>query len=355
MTLRSEPGQAEGPLEYVEKDLLELIERATGSGESCLRAVADLKAMRLRQRMAHELVNLVQEGMHPAVRATAAQVLGYHGAARIFSEIQATLSSCVKEEPDLIAAKSITFALKDTDATWALMRDRRAPVAAEAVLGAPLADAGQEALLGCFFDGPEPEVEQLMLHRVQTGQVDAVRVVHFLFTANFPESRGDPTPRVERLFHALDPVFLFRALVEAGDDIQRTYQEIWPGIRRRERKRALLEIFEDILRENRVPEGLVREIVTRVGADERFSEKYRRFVQALIKQLDAAGATLVDQAEAIGPDAGRDGLSRLGDLLAVLVRWVPETGARIQAVTATWEPILPGVQIKAFHAGRGRT
>ncbi|MDA0746802.1 MAG: hypothetical protein O2954_09800, partial [bacterium] len=116
------------------------------------------------------------------------------------------------------------------------------------------------------------------------------------------------------------------------------------------------EIFEDILRENRVPEGLVREIVTRVGADERFSEKYRRFVQALIKQLDAAGgATLVDQAEAIGPDAGRDGLSRLGDLLAVLVRWVPETGARIQAVTATWEPILPGVQIKAFHAGRGRT
>ncbi len=343
-------------LETLARLLEALVRQAseTEAGDERMAAVAELKAMRMCQQVAHVLCDCVRTGAHPAWRATAAGALGYHGAAAAFPELQEALLAHAREEPDLVVAKAIAFALRDTQEALALLDHGQVGVAAEAVLGVTLSEVGWTALMARFFDGVDGQVEALMLRRVQAGEEAVARVVSFLLTADFPEDRVGLTPRVFRLFGALPQPALFAALVGVEEEIRRTHKEIWPGIQRRGRKRALMEIFEDRVREDGASEALLEALLERTVEDEGFWDRYLRFVRSLLRTLDAEGTDVVmDRVERIAGEINREEIARLAEFLVALVQAVPATGLRVQKVLGRWEAILPGVQVKAFHARLG--
>ncbi len=343
-------------LETLARMLEALVRQAseTGAGDERMAAVAELKAMRMCHQTAHVLCDCVRTGAHPAWRATAAGALGYHGAAAAFPELQKALLVQAREEPDLVVAKAIAFALRDTQEALALLDHGQVGVATEAVLGATLSEVGWTAFLARFFDGVDGEVEALMLRRIQAEEEAVVRVVSFLLTADFPEGRADPTLRVFRLFGALPQPALFAALVGVEGEIRRTYKEIWPGIHRWERKRALMEIFEDRVRRDGASEALLEALLERTVEDEGFCDRYLRFVRSLLRTLDAEGADVVlGRVERIADGISREEVARLAEFLVALAQAVPATGLRVQKALGRWEAILPGVQVKAFHARLG--
>jgi len=341
----------------LDDDALEaLVRRAseTEAGGERMAAVAALKAMRMRQRAAHVLCNYVRAGAHPAWRATAAGVLGYHKAASVFLELQEGLLAHGQQERDRVVAKTIAFALRGTPRVLALLDHGQAGVVAEAVLGAPLSEAGWTALLGRVFEGVDGEVEALILRRVQAERGAARQVAPFLMRADFPEARGDPTPRVFRLFGVLPQADLFAALTGAEEEIQRTYKEIWPGIRRRERTRALMKIFEDRVRNDGASEALIEALIERIVVDDGFYARYLRFVRSLLRTLDAEGTdVVVDRVVRIADEVNREEIARLAEFLVTLTRAMPAAGQRVLEVLGRWEAVLPGVQVKAFHARLG--
>ena len=66
-------------------------------------------------------------------------------------------------------------------------------------------------------------------------------------TAEFREAGKLFDIRVQRIFAQLDQAILFEALVDVRGELERTYQQIWPGIWRRERQRRLLSSLSKCL------------------------------------------------------------------------------------------------------------
>ena len=325
-----------------------------GGAAERLAAVAALKAMPLRQQTAHALCEIVRTGGHPAWRATAARVLGYHRAPAAFPELQGELIPCIRAERDTGVVRAIAFGLRDTEGVISLLDCSHAGAVAEAILGTPLSEIGWKGLLGLLLKGVGGETEGLILRRLAEAKDAPERAVRFLLTADFSESDGDPTPLISRLFGALPQAGLVEALACAEDEIRRTYREIWPGIQRRGRKRELMEIFEDRVREDGASEELIDFLVEKIATDEGFYGRYLRFVRSLLRTLDARGAeAVVERAEQVASRADRRGISRLAEALALLARSVPAVLPGVQGVLARWESILPGVQVKAFHAQLG--
>jgi len=336
-------------------DIGTLVQRASenGGGPERMVAVSDLKALRLRQAMAHELCALVENAPHPAWRATAAQVLGYHQAPARFSELRRSLLARVREELDPGVAASIAFALRGTADACGLLGD--SATGAEAAAGVPLDEGTWEGVLGHLVSGLDAAAEALLLRRLRSAEDASWVTVDFLLTAELPPAEEDPTPRVRRIFASLPQSELLAALLDANADIHRTHQEIWPGILRRERKRALTEIFVDCVAEAG-PEGAMLDILlARTSADDSSFDRCSWVARMLFASLDTAGAELaVSCAEGLGREDDSETLRRLAEVLVMLGRQNPEILPSMQRALASWERVVPGIQLKALRVMRAR-
>ena len=347
-SLRTGPATGSG---LGDQALADLVRRAseTAPGPARMAAVQALKQTPVRQQTAHILCDCVGEGEHPAWRATAAQVLGYHRAAVRFEELQGALLEHARGEADPLVVKAIVFALRDTEATIPLLDHPDVTVVTEAVLGIPLSDAGYSAILDLFLRGAGAAVEALILKRLGESDGAPEKVVSFLLTAELGDGDGESAPRISRVFGALPQGALFEALTGAGEELNRTYRDIWPGLRRRERKRELMESFEDRLRRDGASGPLVDALVRAIACEDAFLEAHFRFIRSLFCVLDpeAARAT-VSCAVRVAGGTSREGMTRLAEALVALARAVPSVLPDVQQALAAWEVKLPGVQLRTL-------
>ena len=339
-----------------DEEIETLVQQAseTTCGAERMAAVSALKRLRLRQHTAHVLCDCAQTAAHPAWRAAAAQALGYHRAAATYPELQAALAARAHEERDPGVVTAVAFCLRDTEAAVGFLGDGRDGVAAEAAVGAPFSEAGWVAILTRVFEGLHEGVEDVVLRRMAAEEDAAERAVSFLMTAEFPESLLHPEVCVHKLFRALPQAEIFSALIDAEEEIQRTYREIWSGIWRRERKRTLMEIFVARVQEGGASEALIDAVLTRIAEDAAFCDRYFRFVRQLFGALDEDGAGLVTaRAGQLAQTCDREGMDRLAEALVALGRAKPSVLPEVQRILAGWEAILPGAQVRALRARRG--
>ena len=316
-------------------------------------AVATLRSMRLGQREAHLLCEMAQDAPQPAWRAAAAQVLGYHRVALSFPEIQNVLVGHAQQEPDLVAQKALVYALRDTEAVLSLLDLKHPTAVVEAALYAPPTDAGWHALLGRFFVSGDARVDAAILGRIESELEGTPRALAYLLESDFPEPCADLEERVSRLLGALDQGAVFGALAEDGEPIRRTYGEIWSGIRRRERRRALVGIFEGLVARDGFTEGLGESLVHRTASEEGFLDQNLRFVKALLVSLDGPVARRMLELARGASEGPREEAARLARFLVVLSGAVPDVAVEVQELLSRWEALLPGVGLKAYHARLG--
>ncbi len=131
--------------------------------------------------------------------------------------------------------------------------------------------------------------------------------------------------------------------------MSRTYRDIWPGLRRRERKRELMEVFEARLRKDGASEPLVEALVRAIACDDAFLKVHFRFIRSLFCALDPEGArATVGCAARVAGGTSREGTARLAEALVALARAVPSVLPEVQQALAAWEVKLPGVQLKTL-------
>ena len=320
---------------------------------SRLQAVSDLKLCAINRETARELCEYLRGDLHPAERTTVAQVLGYHKSAVRFPEVGAALHDWAKREEDVIALRALVFALQGCDAVVDFFHHRDAGVVLEAVVNAPANTLCLQALLQAGFDGLPERPFGALCNRLAEFDDIVSHVIAFLMTHEFQEVGAVFDQRVRQIFARLPQDILFDGLVDVRGELERTYNTIWPGIWRRERQRRLLEQFVQTVGENGVEAALVTEVLNRVVAQEQSYEHYVRFVRALLGVLNTKSALAwITECEQLGKKADRALLSRLAETLVTLVGCSPLIVEEAQAVLAKWEPQLPGVRMKAFHAAR---
>ena len=328
----------------------ELVRRAseTSGGHERIAAVDALKSVRMRQATAHELCDMVQNASHPAWRATAAQVLGYHQAPVRFTELRRVLVARAGDERDPGAAASIAFALRGTEEACGLLDDTATAV--EAAVGVPLAEGPWGEVLKRLVSGLDATAEAVLLRRLGGAENACALTVGFLLTTEFPASQEDPAPIVRRIFASLPQPELFTAIIDSEEDIHRTHQEIWPGILRRERKRTLADIFVDCVKEAGPDGATVDALLTRIAADDNSFDRCSWIARMLFGSLDRAGAELVvSRTEALAREDDRESVRRLAEALVMLGRSLPEILPSLQRVLANWERVAPGIQLKALR------
>ncbi len=337
-------------------DLSEMIDRASEDSDTLdrMKAVKALKALDLRQIIAHDCLQVVESGENPARRATAAQILGYHGAVDRFKELTDRLVCCVDKEPDLLVKKAIAFALAGTEAAVDLLERPEHELVMESLQGMPLSKDAWRKMLLRFFAGADAGIEDAMISRMLQVDDHAQQVISFLMEEAFPEAWGDPAPRVFRLFGSLEQSDLFLAIAAAQEDISRTYRDIWPGILRRERKRTVMEIFAERIEKDGVAQALIQTLVDTVSSDSEFYSDNRRFVFMILGTFEAMEMRqFLDVASGVSEALTGDGASRLAEVLAMGSQRHAELRTPLRELMADWESIQPGLGLKVFHTRIG--
>ncbi|MCZ6634545.1 MAG: hypothetical protein O7G87_14155 [bacterium] len=341
-------------VEMNKKDLPQLVRQASEitPPKERLEAVARLKQMPMQRPVAHLLCDCVGHMDHPAWRTAAAQALGYHKAGKEFEEVQAQLVEYAQKERDPIVARAIVFALQGSKGAKALLCHSREEVVLEVLFGMSFFQKDLERILEIYFQRSETRILKVILKQVQAGGCCASVVVRFLMSADGLEDLCSVSGRIFQLFGVLDQSDLFRALIGRTEEIQRTYRDIWTGIRRRERQQELLGIFEDRVREDGASKSFIRAVVEIIGAaDEAIFDRYRRALRSLMGAMGLEEALfLIQEAETAGRDMEKAGIGRLAELLVALVRSVPAVAPQAQSVLGQWKVISPGAQVQAFQA-----
>lgn len=322
-------------------------------GATRLQAVQVLKQWKFTQAFALELCALFQEGLHPAERTVIAQVLGFHQAAKRLPEVAAILHDFAQKEEDGIALRALVFALRGSDLVTQFVGHRDPRVALEAIIQAPATTLNLEVLLKAAFSGlPTRCVDALCLRLTEFDDI-VPHIVAFLMTAEFRDAGSTFDGIVSALFSALPQADLCVALVDVRGELERTYKTIWSGIWRRERQRRLLELFLDVAGKGGVEEETVLVVLNRIVADETTYENYVRFVRSLLAVLNTKSALIwIASCKGVAQTKDRNQLSRLAETLISLVKSSPLIAEEALALLSEWEPQLPGVRMKAFHATR---
>lgn len=318
-----------------------------------LQAVQLLKEWKFTQAFALELCTLFQEGLHPAERTVIAQVLGYHQAAKRLPEVAAILHNFAQKEDDGIALRALVFALQGSDIVTQFVGHRDPRVALEAIIQAPATTPNLEALLKAVFSGlPTRSVDAFCLRLTEFDDI-VPHIVAFLMTAEFRDAGSSFDGIVSAVFGSLPQADLCVALVDVRGELERTYKTIWPGIWRRERQRRLLELFLEVVGRGGVEEETVLVVLNRIVTDETTYENYVRFVRSFLAVLNTKSALIwIASCQTLAQKKDRDQLSRLAETLVSLVKSSPLIAEEALALLSEWEPQLPGVRMKAFHATR---
>lgn len=272
--------------------LLELIQNASENAEGLMRtdAVRKLKRLALGQLDAIALAEFARKSEDPAWRTTAAQVLGYHRGAARFSELVDPLTAAAAGERDPEARRALVFSLQGSTGAARLIDHVSSDVAAEALMGLPETRMGWGYALDAYFSGLSPDIEVPLLEILHRPDEAAEWVLSYLMTADFPESRGDPTERAFRLLTRVDQGAFVRALLARDEGVTLTAKAIWPGIARRERRRVVIELFTESVAEAGVEEGFARALADIVSATGQFWDGGIRTVRLLFSTLASRDA-----------------------------------------------------------------
>jgi hypothetical protein len=320
---------------------------------SRLAAISAFKARALDRETARDLCDCLQGDLSPAERTVVAQILGYHKVAVRFPEVGTALYALAERENDIIALRALVFALQGCDVVTHFLSARNVGVVLEAVIGAPVHTLSLQALLFSAFNGLPNRPFEALCGRLLAFENIVPHVVAFLMTAEFKDVGQAFDERVRQIFAVLPKGTLFESLIDVRGELERTYKTIWPGIWRRERQRRLLEQFVEMIAEKGADDVLIDGIFNRVMSDEQSYGHYVRFVRAFLGVLNTKMALAwIATCDVWGEKADRALLSRLAETLITLVRTSPLIIDEAQAVLGKWEPQLPGVRMKAFHATR---
>ena len=312
-----------------------------------MEAVQALKAARLSKWDVQALCAALEREEHPAHRAAAGQVLGYHRTLEALPEIAGLLLELAGRERDPGVIRAIAFALRNRAEVCALLDHARPEVRDEAILGVPLGGAPLKALLDHFFscrDGGRKARIAARLRGAGTGTMN--EIVEFLLTADLPEGGGAD---VEVLLETFSQEDLFQHLASEEEEITRTHREIWSGIRRRERKRMLMEVSRKIILEDPSP-GLLNLLLRRLRDEETFHHRNVRFLRQVFgKVRPVDGPALLASFRRLGDQARGAALMRMAEMLAVISKVLPDRQAEADALLRSWAQVAPEVSLRMYH------
>jgi len=312
-----------------------------------------LKAMRLGQADAQCLCDYLAHRVHPAERVSAAQILGFHGATARYPEVRVAVMRWAEKEDDPIALRAMVFALRNTEGVLRYLMHERLEIVLESVVGIPADAAAHRALIAALFACGSECVARGMCLQISRWETAVPEVIAFLMTAEFATGGTRFDDRVRMIFGVLSQLPLLDCLLDQSGEIQRNYNDIWPGIWRRERQRHLWDLFAQVVAQDGAADDLVVGMVKRVVEDEPFYLRYARHIRTLLKALDVDALMLFQRTcSDLGQTIDRAVLGRLAEMLIALVRAHPETGKSVQHILGEWEALLPGARLQAFHAMR---
>ena len=333
-------------------NLLDLIKRASTSeadGRSRMEAVHTLKSAALTRWDVQALTAAVENEENPAYRAAAAQVLGYHMAHEMVRELEPVLMERVKREQDPGVLRALAFALRDRDGTRSLLSHRRPEVREEAMLGIPLSGDSLRALLDHFFQCRDGNDKARIAGRFRGAPIGVLgEIVDFLLSGDIPEGGGFAAD-VEVLLEPFPQEDIFQELAVREEEIRRTHREIWPGIRRRERRRALVEVSRKLILDGPSP-GLLEHLLRRLRDEESFYHENVRFLRQVFggaKPEVLPG--LMSSFRKLGEEARGGALIRLAEMLSVVFRALPSCREESEALLQAWAKLAPEVGLRLYH------
>ena len=333
-------------------NLSELLSQASATepdGHLRMEAAQALKTAQLSRWDVQALCAALEREEHPAHRAAAAQVLGYHRIPASMPEIAGLLLELTRRERDPGVVRAMAFALRGREEVCALLGHARPEVQEEAILGITPSGAPLKALLEFFFKSRDGAQKARISCRLRGGGSAALReTIEFLLSADLPEGAGLAAD-VETLLENLSQEDLFPLLASEEEEITRTHREIWSGIRRRERKRLLMEVYRKLILE--APSaGLLSLLLRRLRDEEPFHHRNVRFLrQVFDKVRPAHGPALLTDFRKLGDQARGAALSRLAEMLAVVARSLPDRQAEIEALLRSWAQVAPEVGLRMYH------
>ncbi|MBS13283.1 MAG: hypothetical protein CME19_16975 [Gemmatimonadetes bacterium] len=337
-------------------DLLELIQYASESSEGLVRmdAVRRLKRRSLQRLDALALSEFARKAEDPAWRTTAAQVLGFHRIACNYPDLVGPLKGAAAAEQDPEARRALVYAIRDTDGASDLLDHPLIDVAGEAIAGVPRSEVAWHRMLDAYFSGLSPNLEHRILRLVRGPDESADWVVKYLLMSSFEQATDDPTEKAGLLLQHIDQGRALSALLAADDRLNRTHQEIWPGLARRERKRVLLELFTRGVAEAGLETNLAEVLVDRVRQDPDYVGKHGRNLRALLKALsprDGEQLTLV--AAHAFDEAESKARIRLADLMMMVAKELPNTTETVGKILADWKEAPPELLLKLRQTRMG--
>lgn len=330
-------------------DLIRQASAAETDGHVRMEAVQALKSARLSKWDVQALCAALEREEHPAHRAAAAQILGYHRIAENLPEIAGLLLELAGRERDPGVTRAVAYALRNREEACALLDHARPEVRDEAILGVPLSGAPLKALLDHLFRCRDGGQKVRIAARLRGAGASALReIAEFLLTADLPEG-GGMAADVEILLEAFSQEDLFQHLASEEEEITRTHREIWSGIRRRERKRILMEVSRKVILDE--PSlGLLNLLLRRLRDEESFHHRNVRFLRQVFgKARPADGPALVASFRRLGEQARGAALMRLAEVLAVLSKTLPDRRAEADALLRSWAQVAPEVSLRMYH------
>jgi hypothetical protein len=173
-------------------------------------------------------------------------------------------------------------------------------------------------------------------------------IVEFLLTADLPEG-GGLAADVEVLLEALPQEALFHHVIPEEEEITRTHREIWSGIRRRERKRMLMDVYQKVILEAPSP-GLLNLLLRRLRDEVAFHPRHVRFLRQVFGRVRPAdGPALVASFRRLGEQARGAALMRLAEILTVISKTLPDRRAEADALLRSWAQVAPEVGLRMYH------
>jgi len=337
-------------------DLLELIQNASESSEGLVRmdAVRRLKQRSLQRLDALALSEFARKAEDPAWRTTAAQVLGYHRVAVHHPDMVEPLTSAAAAEQDPEARRALVYAVRETDGAAELVAHPIGEVAKEAVSGVPVTETAWRLLLDGYFRGGSADTERRVLRLAAQMPPIADWVVAYLFEAEFASAGNDPTEAAAALLMHVDQGAAFASLMDAQDAVNRTHQDIWPGLARRGRKKVLLDLFAEAVTTVGLKPCLAETIATKAQGSDDYLRTNGRPLRSLLRGLSGRdGEQLVIVVAHAFDEAQKTQKRRLADLMLMVSKELPETSETVGTILSDWKDAPPEMLLKVRQTRMG--
>jgi hypothetical protein len=280
-----------------------------------------------------------------ARRLLAAQMLGHH---RIWLATAAGVRHQValaRDETDPAVAAALVWGLHQCDEVAEFIGHADAHVAREAALATPISRRTLSPILAAFRAEGRPEVERILLHKMQQIHPSLVRYLVDLLVEG---SWGDRALR--GLFASLPQMPLFELFLDgrqpaawAQGDAERA--RFW---------QRLVRLVSAVLVECPGTE-LMRYMLSRSGDDESFARRHAQLLRSAVQRADAdLGAALVGHVERLTFGASEDKVIRLAQSLVDLsVRLDGEAANKVNSLLEEWKSRSADLKLKIYHLEQG--